>query len=78
MSTLTPRQAQIHAWIEWYFGEFRRMPTYQLVGDKFSIRNPNGVRTQLKAISRKGYLVETGHRVCPFVLPAGRVSIAFN
>jgi repressor LexA len=54
---LTPRQAEIFAYIrDWILGK-GHPPTVREIGNQFGISSPNGVVCHLKALDRKGYII---------------------
>ena len=60
---LTPRQAEIFAYIrDWILGK-GHPPTVREIGRQFDITSPNGVICHLKALERKGYIIRSqdGH-----------------
>lgn len=55
---LTVRQGEVLRFMAVYFGQYGCMPTIREVGHHFGISSPNGVACHLKALVKKGHLVE--------------------
>lgn len=59
---LTPRQAAVLRFLGGYFARHQRFPVLREVGAALGIGCPNGVRTHLLALQRKGLIrVSDGH-----------------
>ena len=54
-SDLTDRQSEIYGFIRHRI-QTGNAPTVREIGQRFSIRGPNGVVCHLKALERKGYI----------------------
>lgn len=55
-SALTPRQAQILAFIADHLFEAGYPPTLREIGDCVGIKSTNGVNDHLKALEKKGFI----------------------
>lgn len=58
--TLTPRQAEIYAYIRKRCRE-GIPPSIREIGDHFGIKSANGVTGHLKTLERKGFIVRDKH-----------------
>lgn len=56
MSELTPRQAEILAFIRAYIAKHEMPPTQAEIGTHFGFTSPNSVPNHLSAMSRKGVI----------------------
>ena len=56
---LTSRQAEILAFIEWYYVENGVAPTLREIGEALGIASTNGVNDHMIALMRKGALMRT-------------------
>lgn len=56
MNALTPRQAEILAWIRSRVAEDNLPPTRAELMKAFAFRSPNAAETHLRILARKGYL----------------------
>jgi len=59
---LTPRQKEVFCFIEAKIKEWGYPPTIREIGEHLGIRSTNGVADHLKALKRKGYLTQRGHK----------------
>ncbi|MFA7495288.1 MAG: transcriptional repressor LexA [Acidithiobacillus sp.] len=60
MEALTPRQAEILAWIRARMAEEDLPPTRAELMKAFGFRSPNAAETHLRVLARKGYIVLQG------------------
>lgn len=58
-AALTPRQAEILAFLRAFRTAHGYPPTYREIGDHFGVRSPNGVRNVLRALEAKGVVTRT-------------------
>lgn len=59
---LTPRQAEVLIWIQCYAAEFGMPPTFRELADCLRIKSVNGLKGQLWALRKKGWLAwDDGH-----------------
>lgn len=56
---LTPKQSRILQFIVTYWGENCVAPSIREIGDEVGIASPNGVVCHVKALKRKGYLLDS-------------------
>lgn len=54
---LTPRQAEIYAFIVEQWGETMGVPSVREICDEFGIASPNGVVVTLRALEAKGWII---------------------
>ena len=59
---LTARQRQVFEFIETKIQEWGYPPTIREIGEHLGIKSTNGVADHLKALKRKGYLQQRGHK----------------
>ncbi|MBT6179202.1 MAG: transcriptional repressor LexA [Deltaproteobacteria bacterium] len=59
---LTARQRQVFEFIESKIQEWGYPPTIREIGEHLGIKSTNGVADHLKALKRKGYLQQRGHK----------------
>jgi repressor LexA len=59
---LTARQRQVFEFIENKIQEWGYPPTIREIGEHLGIKSTNGVADHLKALKRKGYLQQRGHK----------------
>ena len=59
---LTARQRQVFDFIESKIQEWGYPPTIREIGEHLGIKSTNGVADHLKALKRKGYLQQRGHK----------------
>lgn len=59
---LTARQRQVFEFIETKIQEWGYPPTIREIGAHLGIKSTNGVADHLKALKRKGYLQQRGHK----------------
>ena len=59
---LTDRQRQVFEFIECKIQEWGYPPTIREIGEHLGIKSTNGVADHLKALKRKGYLQQRGHK----------------
>jgi repressor LexA len=59
---LTARQRQVFEFIENKIQEWGYPPTIREIGEHLGIKSTNGVADHLKALKRKGYLRQRGHK----------------
>ncbi len=62
MEALTARQQEILTFIQSRIAERAVAPTLMEIGERFSIPNPNGIRSHLLALEKKGYIQRTPDR----------------
>lgn len=56
MTTLTPRQSEILAFIRQHIAQQGVPPTLREIGAHFGIRSPNGVMSHITRLRAKGHL----------------------
>lgn len=59
MSGLTPRQAEVLAWITRFIGTKGYSPTYRQIMEGMGTTSPAGASFQVRALARKGFLTFT-------------------
>lgn len=62
MQALTARQQEILTFIQARIAERAVAPTLMEIGERFRIPNPNGIRSHLLALEKKGYIQRTPDR----------------
>lgn len=73
MRPLTPRQAEILAFIRDWIAQTGSVPTVRAIAQGFEIKSPNGVRCHLKALHDKGVIIRFSDRkACGFKLVGKR------
>ena len=60
MTSLTPRQLEVLAFIRESFINQQRMPSIREIGNALGIVSPNGIICHLRALENKGY-IRMGH-----------------
>lgn len=74
LSTITPRQREVLAWLARYVERYGYGPTYREVQAALGYRSPNAVRVHVLALQRRGLVVSEG-RLCRSLRLAPGVTI---
>lgn len=53
---LSPKQAQVYAYICWHSEMTGNCPTHQQISEKFDLKSPNSSNCHIKRLRKKGYL----------------------